>query len=282
MRVCAIGGLVCMLARAALLSAAQTPDAANPETVKKADAAFHDGFSAQQSGDLTLAREKFAEVVRLEPQIAEAHEALGIVLLELNKSAEAIPELEMAAGLKPGDAANEANLAMAYAAAGDAAKAIPHFEAALHSASDAAPAKMNAAFYDEYGHALAAVGRPEDAIAQFVAEEGMTGERAELEDAIGSLYAQQKKWGEARERFEHAIQLNGSLTIARIHLGVLLREQGDLADALTRLEAVTKLDPPDPRAALEYGKTLAAAGRDDDAVGQFEAALKVDPQLAGA
>jgi Flp pilus assembly protein TadD len=109
-----------MLASAALRAAAQGPGSANPETMKKADAAFHDGFAAQQSGNLALAREKFSVVVNLEPKIAEAHEALGAVLLELNKPEEAIPELEAAARLKPGEAGNEANLAMAYAEAGEA------------------------------------------------------------------------------------------------------------------------------------------------------------------
>ena len=111
-------GLACMLAHAALRAAAQVPDSAKPETMKKADAAFHEGFAAQQSGNLALAREKFSVAVNLEPKIAEAHEALGAVLLELNKPEEAIPELEAAARLKPGEAGNEANLAMAYAEAG--------------------------------------------------------------------------------------------------------------------------------------------------------------------
>ena len=72
-------GLACMLAHAALRAAAQVPDSAKPETMKKADAAFHEGFAAQQSGNLALAREKFSVAVNLEPKIAEAHEALGAV-----------------------------------------------------------------------------------------------------------------------------------------------------------------------------------------------------------
>ncbi|MGO9434474.1 MAG: tetratricopeptide repeat protein [Terracidiphilus sp.] len=282
MRVWATGGLACVLAGAALQSGAQAPDAANPETLKQADTAFREGVAARQSGDLAQAQEKFALVVKLEPQIAEAHEALGAVLLELNKPTEAIAELEAASGLKPGEAGNEANLAMAYAASGDAAKAISHFEAALHPVDGSAPAQMDASFYDAYGHALAAAGRPGDAIAQFEAEEGLAGEHAEIEDAIGSLYAQEKQWDEARKRFEHAIQLNGSLTSARIHLGVLQRERGDITESLTTLEAAAKADPPDARGVFEYGRTLAAAGRDDEAAGEFATALKANPQLTGA
>ena len=141
-RICV--GLACVLAGATLQGVAQTPNTNDLESLKKADAAFHEAFAAQQRGDLELARVKYAEVVQLAPQIAEGHEALGTVLLELNKAPEAIAELERAVALKPGDATDESNLAVAYAQAGDAAKAIPHFEAALQAAGSASA--VNAAF----------------------------------------------------------------------------------------------------------------------------------------
>src|SRR5271165_3451217 len=109
------GVLACALVFAAIDSAAQRPDAGKAALLKRADAAFHAGFAAQQSGNLELARAKYAEVVRMEPQIAEAHEALGAVLLEMNKPSEAVGELEAACRLKPGEPGNEANLALAYA-----------------------------------------------------------------------------------------------------------------------------------------------------------------------
>lgn len=274
-------GCFSALALAMAQLCAQEPSAADAATLKQADAAFHEGYAAQQSGDLELARAKFAEVVKLEPQIAEAHEALGAVLLEMNRPAEAVAELESAAQLKPGDTGNEANLALAYAATGEAAKAIPHFEAALHPA-DGAVAQVDARFYDGYGRALAAVGRPADAVVELIAEEKIAGERADLEDAIGSLYAQQKQWEEARQRFNLALASDPSLASARIHLGVVLREQGDLAGSLSILERIATESPQDTAADLEYGRTLAAAGHDEDAAAQFEAVLKEDAQATDA
>lgn len=269
-------GWSCVLGIRSMPSCAQAPNAANTAAFKRADAAFHEGYKAQQSGNLELARSRFAEVVKLEPQIAEAHQALGAVLLEMNKPREAVAELEAAAQLKPGDAGNEANLALACAATGNAAKAIPHFEAALHPANGAA-AQVNATFFDAYGRALAAVGRPADAVAELIAEEKIAGERADLEDAIGSLYAQQKQWDEAKQRFNLALASDPSLASARIHLGVVLREQGDLTGSLSILERLATESPQDTEAELEYGRTLAAAGRDEDAAQQFDAALKASP-----
>jgi tetratricopeptide (TPR) repeat protein len=273
-------GLVCVLA--VCQAAGQQANTAKVDPLKRADAAFRAGYAAQQSGNLELAREKFGEVVKLAPRIAEGHEALGALLLEMNHAPEAIAELETAARLKPGDAGNEANLALAYAAAGEAAKAIPHFEQALRGEGGSPPGQADARFLDTYARSLVAVGNVDAAIAQLVGEERIAGERADLEDAIGSLYAQQKQWDAARKRFEHGAELDDSLAIVRVHLGVVLREQGDLAGSLTMLEPVAKAEPPDVNAEFEYGRTLAVAGRDDEAARQFEAALKASPDLPGA
>jgi len=274
--------LACALMWTTLDTMGQKPDAAKAALLQRADAAFHAGFAAQQSGNLELARAKFTEVVRLEPQIPEAHEALGAVLLEMNNASEAIVELETAARLKPGESGNEANLALAYAAAGNAAKAIPHFVAALHAKGGAGSTEADVTLFDAYGRALAAVGRLDDAIAEFAAEEKIAGPSAETEDAIGTLYAQQRKWDEARKRFERALALDGSLTSVRFRLGVVLREQGDLAGSVGMLAAAAQASPENGSVLFEYAETLAAAGRDDDAAAEFAAALKATPELPGA
>ena len=272
-----------------VLSIASLRLAAQPETehvkthsLKEATADFRAGFLARQSGNLELARAKFAEVTRLEPGIPEGHEALGAVLLEMGKTNDSIEELETAAKLQPNDAGNQANLALAYAQTGQPGKAIPHFELAVQLADKPSEAKMNAQFFDAYAHALTATGKPDAAITELTAEEALAGRRANVDDEIGSFYAQLGNWDAARSQFEHAISLDGSMVQARIHLGIALRRQNDLGDSLATLGALAKLDPPNPLAVLEYGRTLAATGKDEDAAQQFAKALKLNPQLPGA
>ncbi len=275
--------LICALFIAPLQLVAQTEtEKVKTHSLKEASADFREGFAARQSGNLELARAKFAEVTRLEPGIPEGHEALGAVLLEMGKMNDAIDELEAAAKLQPNDAGNQANLALAYAQTGQPGKAIPHFELAVQLADKPSEAKMSAQFFEAYAHALAATGKLNAAITELTAEEALAGRRANVDDEIGSLYAQQGDWDAARSQFEHAISLDGSMVQARIHLGIVLRRQNDLGDSLATLAALVKLDPPNPLAVLEYGRTLAAAGKDDDAAPQFEKALKLDPQMSGA
>jgi protein O-GlcNAc transferase len=275
--VAALGLMAVSIATSGQKAAKPTADAA-----KRADAAFRAGVSARESGNLEVARHKFSEVVQLQPRISEGHEALGTVLAEMGKPLDGAKEFEAAAKIKPGDQGIETNLALAYAQAGEAGKAVPHFQAVEGLSHQAGHAAVDASFYDAYGRALASVGRPDEAKLQFVAEEALTGPRAEIEDAMGMLDAQQSKWAEARKRFEHALELDGSYVRARVHLAVVQRTQKDLQGALNTLAPAMAVDPPNPEVLAEEGRTLAAAGKDEDALQQFKAAAKADPKIPGA
>ncbi len=85
--------LVAGLMLACVCAAAQKPKQKASEAVEQASAAFRAGVAAQQAGQLDEARAQFAKAVRLQPKIAEGHEALGAVLLEMGNAAAAVAEL---------------------------------------------------------------------------------------------------------------------------------------------------------------------------------------------
>src|SRR6202035_316255 len=70
------------------------------QNLRSADAAFHAGYAAEKTGDLSTARQQFERVVQLVPDIAEGHSALGSVLVQLGQYAAAIRELTRALALK--------------------------------------------------------------------------------------------------------------------------------------------------------------------------------------
>ena len=224
-----------LLIAGSLTTGGQKPKLPASDSIRRADAAFRAGVAARESGNLQVARSKFAEVVQLQPRIAEGHEALGAVLAELGMPLDGAKEFEAAAKIKPDDQMIESNLALTYAQAGAAAKAIPHFQAAENLSRRAGHGPLEPSFFDAYGRALAEVGRTEEAIPQFVAEEALTGPKAEIDDAIGTLYAQQSKWDEARKRFLHALELDEAYVKARVHLAMVLRTQKNLQGALDAL-----------------------------------------------
>ena len=273
-------GIFCALTAAVSISAQTNKTTA--DAIKRADAAFHEGYAARQAGNLELARSKFAEAVRLQPKIAEGHEALGAVLVELGRPQEGVKEFEAAAAIKPDDEGIQTNLALSYAQAGQPAKAIPHFESAVKLSQRPGHPAVDPSVYDAYGRTLAAAGKPEQAALQFVAEESLTGRRADIEDAIGTMDAQQGRWQEAQERFERAISLDESFVRARIHLGALFRTQKDFVNAVNTLAPLAVLNPPNAEALLEYGRALAGAGKDENAIEQFNRAINADASLPGA
>ena len=251
------------------------------DALKRADAAFRGGFTAMQAGHLEEARVQFTEAAKLAPQIPEGHEALGEVLIELGKPAEAVPEFEAALRLKPADEGIESNLALAYAKTGEVAKAIPQFSAAYQASSQPGAQPVDAEFLQAYGRALAAVGRSADAIPMFQAAIDRGSATADAYDALGSLYAQGGQWGQAQMEFERALRVDGTFMPARIHLGIVQREQRNLDGAVSSLYAATTQDPKNALAQGEYGRTLAAAGQDEAASAHLEQAAQLDPNLAG-
>jgi tetratricopeptide (TPR) repeat protein len=261
---------------------AQSSSPQEPDSLKQADAAFHAGYAALQAGKLEQARAQFAEAARLAPQIPEGHEALGEVLIELGKPAEAVPELEAALHLKPGDQGLESNLALAYAKSGDPARAVGQFSTAYQASQQPGGSPVDAGFCQAYARALAAVGKLDEAVQMFQAAVDRGAATADILDAIGSLYAQSGNWMQAKPQFEHALSIDGSYVPARIHLGIVQRQQNDLDAALASMLTAVTANPGNALAQSEYGRTLEAAGKDEAATPYLEQAIKLNPDLPGA
>jgi protein O-GlcNAc transferase len=261
--------------------AAQSTNIQNADALKRADAAFRAGYADRQAGKLEQARAEFAEAAKLAPQIPEGHQALGEVLIELNKPAEALAEFEAALRLKPGDEAIESNLAVAYARTGQPAKALPHFDAAYKASQQAGHQPVDPDFCQAYARALAATGNHDEAIRMFQAAVERGAANAEVFDAIGSLFAQQSNWAQARPEFERALSIDNAYIPARIHLGIVEREQHDIDSSLATLETAVTAQPANALAQSEYGRTLEAAGKDEVATPYLEQAVKLEPNLPG-
>lgn len=246
----------------------------------RASIAFKAGIEARQAGNLELARARFAEVARLAPKIPEGHQALGAVLAEMGKIAEALPEFQAAWKMKPDDPGIETNLALTYARLGQPDKAVTLFKKVFDDAGTPGHSPVEASFLESYAHALAATGDRAAAIAMFRAA-AERGPRVEIFDSIGSLNAQMNEWTEARAEFEHALQIDGTAVLPRIHLGIVLRELHDIDGSATALAEALRADPQNALARFEYGKTLVSEGKEEDATASLQEAAKLNPQLPG-
>ncbi len=109
------------------------------QKLRSADAAFHAGYAAEKSGDLSTARQQFEKVVQLAPDIAEGHSALGSVLVQLGQYAQAIRELTRALALKADDRSAQINLAVAYEQSDDHEKSLALFRSLDRDVSSPLP-----------------------------------------------------------------------------------------------------------------------------------------------
>jgi tetratricopeptide (TPR) repeat protein len=245
-------------------AAAQKP-APSPGALQKADAAFRAGYAAMQAGRLEEARKDFANTVALAPRLPEAHSALGAILVQLSHPREAVPELEKALQLKPGDATAAVNLALAHEAIGK--KLV---------------AQGNAADAERQIHAAIAALAMIKSDAQ--GQGSIAAQDAEFHDELGSLLAQQKRWDQAETAFREALKRapQDEAASAHMHLGVVLVEEKQYSDGLKELSKAAEIAPGSGMAQFQLGHGLTVAGQDEEALPHLEEALKLAPALPGA
>jgi Flp pilus assembly protein TadD len=271
-----VGGVV-VLGQAAAKSGTQSetklPEAQRAD-LQRADVAFRAGYAAMQAGKLEEARGQFATAVKLAPKLPEARMALAAILLQLGRPEDAIPELEKALALKPGEPATEENLAMAYEGSAQALAAkgkLPEAEARMRKAI--LTEKLTETQAGPGVHPDPIEAKPDAAL------------QAQFQDELGSVLAQEKRWDEAESSFREALTLlpAGSKELTalgpHLHLGIVLLEKKQLDAALVEFKAAAEIAPENALAQFQLGRGLAAAGNDEAAVEHFEAALKVNPTL---
>jgi tetratricopeptide (TPR) repeat protein len=246
-----------------------------PPSLKEADANYRAGVAALGRNDLKTALADFEAVVRLAPAAEQGHSALGAVLVRLGQLGDGIHELEKALAIDPGDASAQLNLALGYEQSGQTVKALPLF-AQLETASHAARHPLAPAVLVSYARALAASRQLRPAIARMRDAVARDPRNFELQDELGSLYAQLGDWTNAKPAFSAAIEGRPDFAAAHLHLGLTLQalqQQG----ALDELARAQQLAPRNSTIALELGKALANAGEDEQAVPVLKLASELDP-----
>jgi Flp pilus assembly protein TadD len=249
---------------------AQEPSA----SLKEADADYRAGSAALARNDLKTALADFESVVRLAPSAEQGHSALGAVLVRLGRVSEGIRELEKALAMKPGDSSAQMNLAIAYQQGGQAAKSLPLF-AKLESEAHAEKRSLALSILIPYVRALVAANQLQAATSKMKEAVALDPRNAELQDELGTLYAQRQDWSYAELAFSAALAARPDFAMAHLHLG-LTRKAQQQPSATDELAKAYQLAPDNTIIAVEYGRALASAGEDVQAIPVLEHAVKTD------
>jgi len=243
--------------------------------LKQADSDYRAGVAALNRNDLKTAQTDFANVVRLAPSAEQGHSALGAVLVRLGKTSEGIRELEKALSMKPGDSSAQQNLALAYQQSGQSAKALPFF-AKVEATAKGEKRPLAISILVPYAQALAGANQFQAATGKMKEAVALEPRNAELQDELGSLYAQRLDWADAEQAFAAAISLKPDFATAHLHLGLTFKAE-DKPAVVDELAKAYQLDPKNSVVALEYGRALASAGQDTQAIPVLEQAIKAAP-----
>jgi tetratricopeptide (TPR) repeat protein len=177
--------------------------------------------SLRQQGEKALALYYNSQSVRIKPDYLEAHNGLGIGLLEAGRIEDAISQFKMMLNIKPDFVEACANLGYAYYLKGDLDNAIEYSKQALQK-NDILTARGNLAV------ALLDKGRLEEATEQFHKILQKFPDQPEAHNGLGTALSRQGRYDEAIAHLNQAIRINPNYTAARDNLNLVLAEKQKL------------------------------------------------------
>ena len=157
---------------------------------------------------------------------------------------------------------------------GHAASALPFIDRALVQQPRAAEAHHARACI------LQACGRADEAIAAYHAAIGLRPDFADACSNLGALYAEQRRWVQARRMDEQALEIRPDFPAAHNNLGVALLALDQPHAALEHFDRALTLRPDFADAHANRGSALASVGQVEEASLAFEAAIRLSPRTA--
>ena len=170
-----------------------------------ARALIADGLARYEQGDLAGAAKLFKRAVRLEPDNAQAHYSLGIVLGELDRYEESAAEFRQALGCGPDD-----------------------------------EQRLLATF--NLGNAYLDMGRYREALARFREAARLDPQLETAHYNMGLTYVALKDLGSAVEAFAQAVRLKNDYADARFNLALALWRSGRREEARSEQGRLMRLD----------------------------------------
>ena len=197
------------------------------------------GHAFAAAGSHELAVDAYREALRREPDLAPAHNGLGLSLLKLDRATEAVTALEQATGLVPRAGGLHQNLGLALLVAGRLEAAQAAFEQA-HALDPADPRPT-------LGLARVAVarGRADDGLRILTAGLGLVRNDGEIHLALGVLHQDAGRTDLAEQHFARAIALAAGPALANAYsrLALLLVDRPErLADARRAAESAVGVE----------------------------------------
>jgi len=242
----------------------------------------------ESAGSAEPAMDRYRRALETAPDSALAELGIGRLLLRRDELEAARERLERAAALAPRAGPVRAELARLYALQDDA-EAARRAARAARELPDLVPAD-DPLLTEVWDEAVSARGTQQRALraevaGDFEAAEALYGHLLGLQPGdpdvlynFGNLYVRTRRFGEAAERFQEALEARPDHAAARVNLGSALLMLGRRSEAMDHLLRALEHDPADPDANRTLGGLFAYRGDNEAAIRHYRAVLEHDPQ----
>ena len=217
----------------------------------------------------------FREAVRLQPDFADARANLGGVLVVINAD-EAIKELQRALEAEPGLVNAHYNLSRAYNQRSERSKEIEHLQEALRSDPTFAKAHMS------LGKALVAERQIDEAVSHLERAIQLDPSLGEARYQLGLALARAGRRDEAKRELEASrplISERQQMETATLFMREAQQSlgAGEINHAVDRLRQVIRLAPEYPEARQTLGEALSRRGETEEAIAEYQRAVELKP-----
>ena len=242
-----------------------------PEMIK----ILQQGLSSHQSGQLSLARAAYEQVLLKHPKNYDALYLLGVVATQTKNPALAAELISKAIEINPNPDA--------FYNLGTVFQELKRLDDALASYDKAIALEPN--FADAFCNrstVLQELKRLEDALASFDRAISLKPDSAEAFYNRGTILQELNRLDDALASYDKAIALDPDSAKAFNNRGNVLQELKRLDDALTSYEKAIALKPDSAKAFNNRGNILKKLNRLDDALASYEKAIALEPNFAEA
>ena len=233
------------------------------------------GLAHAVEGRLEPAVEALSRALVEQPDNAEGHNNLGLVLQRLGRPEEALASFRRALRIRPAYAMALTNLGAALAGLGRHDEAIGCYAAAL----DLEPADLAAA--NNLAAALHALGRDDEAVGRL---RGLIAAAPDFVDAhinLGAILRKTDQLPEAIDLYRAAVRLRPEDAALRLIVAHLLLDTGRHGEAREHFSRVIDADLQSAPAHAGLGKVLQELGDIGGARAAFRRAIAADPKGFG-
>ena len=272
---------------------------------KTATQTLHESLKLHQSGELERAEQIYREILRVDPQHADALHLLGVIFHQRNENEKAVESIRRAVSVNrnvsqyycnlgiachalnrfddaiagfekslridPGNAKTRFNLGKTFESAGNNAEAQKQFRQAVRLQPDFVEAHFNLA------NAIHNLGRLDESVEAYREALDLSPQTAEIHNNLGTVYKDRDEYDQALICFRHAVEIKPDHAQAHNNLGTVYQYQGRFDEAITCYRRAVDIEPNFAGALTNLGNVFCDSGQMDPAIDSFSEAIHCQP-----